>query len=243
MRLKKLKKKYFDIGNVCVCGLRGRGKDILFGNIIARNINEYVSNLDYTHDERYHLFNINDFDLGKNTYKNFINYKLNYYKWKFPYNTDLYISDAGIYFPSQYCAELNRDYRYFPNYMALSRQVSHNNVHFNVQNLNRVWDKIREQSDFYIMCNFCKVLLGVVFMKITLYDRYDSCVKRVRPCRVKVPLFAKREVKMNYKMHIDKFIENNGLVRSHFLIFVNKSKHDTYMFEKLLESGVLYEKN
>lgn len=237
MRIKKLKKKYFDKGNVSVCGLRGTGKDILFGNIIARNKKDYISNLDYTNDKRFHLFNLEKLNLGKNNYKHFLSYCLNYYKWEYPYFTDIYISDAGVYFPSQYCSELNRDYRYFPNYMALSRQVSHNNVHFNVQNLNRVWDKIREQSDIYIMCLSCKVVFGLVLLKIRIYDKYESCVNRVKPCRIKVPLFAKKDIKLQCKMHVDKFIEKNGLVVNRFLIFRNKSKHDTFMFEKLLLDG------
>lgn len=242
MQLKKLKKKYFDVGNVAVVGLRGRGKDVLFGNVIARSKHSYVSNLDYTNDNRYILFDIEKFNLGKNSYKNFLNYRLNYYKWEYPYNTDLYLSDAGVYFPSQYCSELNRDYRYFPNYMALSRQVSHNNVHFNVQNLNRVWDKIREQSDTYIMCLGCKVIFGIVFLRIRVYDKYQSCLDRVKPCRIKVPFFARREEKAMYRLHIDKFIQQYGYIKNHFMIFKNKSKHDTYMFEKLLESGDKNEK-
>lgn len=40
-------KRMFEDGNVCVVGLRGRGKDMLFANIIARRRKEYISNTDY----------------------------------------------------------------------------------------------------------------------------------------------------------------------------------------------------
>lgn len=67
------------------------------------------------------------------------------YEYPYPDGTDIYIADAGIYFPSQFCNELNRDYKYFPTFMALTRHLGEANVHFNVQNLNRVWDKIRSK--------------------------------------------------------------------------------------------------
>lgn len=236
MRIKKLIKNYFESGNVCVTGLRGTGKDILFGNVIARRKKTYVSNLDYTNGLNFHIFEYEKLDIN-NTYKNFLSYGLNYYKFPYELGTDIYISDAGIYFPSQYNNLLNRDCSTFPVYMALSRQVSHNNVHINVQNLNRVWDKIREQSDLYITCLNCKVILGICFLKIRLYDKMQSCIDRVKPCRIKVPLFAPRDVRMNYKMHIDKFEQKYGMVKTKFLIFKNKSKHDTYYFQKILESG------
>lgn len=237
MTLKKLYNNYFKVGNVSVCGLRGRGKDLLFGNIISRSKKPYISNLDYTHDDLFHQFKIGDFSLGFNTYKNFLKYELNFYEWPYEYETDVYLSDAGIYFPSQYNGELNRDYRYFPNYMALSRQVCHNNIHFNAQNLNRVWDKIREQSDFYIRCNWCLYMFGFVFQIITCYDKYESCINNVKPCRVRVPMFAKKEVKAMYKMHIDSFIEKNGIIKRSILFYRNKSKHDTYYFETMLREG------
>ena len=123
MRLKKIQ-KLFKRGNVSVFGLRGRGKDVLFGNVIARDKKSYVSNLDYTDDSRFIPFDPKDFDCGKNTYINFLNGTLKPYSFPFVKGTDLYISDVGIYFPSQFCNELNRDFKYFPTYFALSRHFA-----------------------------------------------------------------------------------------------------------------------
>lgn len=160
-------------------------------------------------------------------------------KYIFPYEegTDIYISDVGVYFPSQYCNQLNRDYQSFPYYMALSRQISKNNVHINVQNLNRAWDKIREQSDIYIRCLWCKIIGKLVIQKITIYDKYEACLNRVKPCRVKIPLFANREMRLRYQMHIDTFEEKNGKVKNAYLIYINKSSHDTYYFKSFFENG------
>ena len=119
-------------------------------------------------------------------------------------------------------------------YFALSRQVSHNNVHINVQNLNRAWDKIREQSDIYIRCRSCVVLFGkIVIQRITIYDIYQSCLDGVEPCKIGVPLLAKREVKQNAELYLDKFRNSYGSIKNRMLIYFNKSSFDAYYFEKL----------
>lgn len=88
--------RLFEAGNVCVCGLRGRGKDMLFANVIARRSAPYVSNTDYGGQRM--RFAPRDFDCGGNTYKNFISGEITPYVYPFPDSTDIYISDAGVYF-------------------------------------------------------------------------------------------------------------------------------------------------
>lgn len=237
MRFKKIC-KIFNKGNVCVTGLRGTGKDVLFGNVIARSKKSYISNLDYTEDTRYLKFDFEKLNLGENTYNDILLNNIKEYVFPYPKGCDIYLSDAGVYFPSQYCNQLNNKYPYMPSYMALSRQVSHNNFHLNVQNLNRSWDKLREQSDIYIRCLSCKVIFGIVFQKIIIYDMYDACLRRVKPCRVKVRLFDNKQVRTQKLLHIDNFDEKNGNVKSAFLIYKNKSKHDTYFFEKLFRKEI-----
>lgn len=222
----------FKSGNVCVTGLRGTGKDLLFGNVIVRRKSDYVSNLNY--GGKFHEADFSKLDCGKNTYKEFISGNLNYYSYPYPIGSDIYISDCGIYFPSQYCSQLNNQYGYMATYQALSRQVSHNNFHVNAQNLNRVWDKIREQSDMYIRCRACIYIFGLVIQFITIYDKYESAVNRVKPCRVHVPLFNP-QAKMQARTHLDTFHNTHGLVRNRVLLYINRSKHDTYYFEKLLK--------
>ena len=224
----------FKKGNVCVTGLRGRGKDLLFGNVIARRNEEYVSNLDYSGS--FNKLDINKLLVSGNNYKSLLDGNIRRYVYPYPSGSDVYISDAGIYFPSQYCNELNKLYGAFATYMALSRQLSHNNVHINVQNLNRVWDKIREQSDIYITCRRCWYLGGLVIQWITIYDKMQSCIDRVQPCRVRVPLFNK-EAKIQAQIYKDKFFNQHGTVENKLLIYFNKSSHDTYYFEKLFKDG------
>lgn len=240
MRFKKII-KLFENGNVCVTGLRGTGKDLLMGNVIARRKQLYISNLDYDKGLRYIPLEFSMLDL-KTRYNDLIQGKQTYFEWGYPPNTDIYLSDAGIYFPSQYCSELNKQYQSMPMFQALSRQVARNNFHVNTQNLNRVWDKIREQSDTYITCNKCWYLKGLVIQVITIYERAETCVARVRPCRIRVPLLAKKEVKEQAKQYLDNFDNQHGKITRHILIYFNKSKHDTYYFEKIFLRGEKNEK-
>ncbi len=236
MTIKKII-KLFKKGNVCVTGLRGTGKDVLFGNVIKRIDKPYISNLNYTSDSKFQRLEMEKLDCGKNTYKEFISGNIKTYKFPYIKGSDIYLSDAGVYFPAQYCSELNKQFPYFPVYMALSRQVSHNNFHINVQNLNRAWDKIREQSDIYIRCRKCIVLFGLIVIQgITIYDKYDSCLNRVEPCRIKRPMLNK-DRQQQADLYLDKFYNQYGSIKKRILIYINKSKHDTYYFEKLLERG------
>ena len=229
--------RLFEDGNVCVCGLRGRGKDLLMANVVIRRNKEYVSNVDYGGDDQHHQFFPLDYDCGKNIYKNFITGKVNKYVYPWCDGTDIYISDAGVYFPAQYCNELNRDYGYFATFMALSRHLGDCNVHFNAQNLNRVWDKIREQSDCYIMANWCKVLFGkIVIQQVTLYELYDSALKRVPPFRLRRPLLN-ADRRFQWETQKSQYDIAHGSIQRKLLIYLHKSNYNTRYFKELLSSG------
>lgn len=234
MRLKRII-ELFETGNVCVCGLKGRGKDMLMANVTQRRKIPYVSNVDY--GGVHYPFVPLAYDCGRNTYREFIAGDV--YRYDFPYadGTDLYISDAGVYFPSQYQGDLCREYGFFASFMALSRHLGECNVHFNVQNLNRCWDKIREQSDVYVMCNSCKVFFGkVVVQRVTLYEIYDSAVRRVPPFRLRKPLLN-RDRRFQWESQKQNYDISYGSIRSGFLIYRNKSNYNTRIFKEMLHHG------
>lgn len=234
MNLKKIIKLFKD-GNVCVTGLRGSGKDVLFGNVIYHLFTKkhlpYVSNLDY--GGYYIPLTLSDLDINNN-YNNFIDNKVNDYKYPYNLGSDIFLSDAGVYLPSQYCSQLNKQYEGVIGFQALSRQIGLCNFHINVQNLNRVWDKVREQSDIYIRCLKCKIIGKIVVQKVIIYDKYESCLNRVKPCRIHVPIFGNKVAKMNARLYIDNFINTHGSIKTKLLIYKNHSKHDTLYFGHLL---------
>lgn len=233
--------KMFDRGNVSVCGLRGSGKDMLMANVVIRRKLPYISNVYYGGGEAkdgglYYPFEPSKLNCGLNTYRDFLSGKVRPYTFPYPDGTDVYISDAGVYFPSQYCSELNRDYGYLATYMALSRHLGANNFHYNSQNLNRVYDKIREQSDLYIMANKCFVLWGFVLQVVTIYDQYDSAVKRVPPFRLARSLFS-ADRKFDYDKERLHYEISYGKIKRRLLFYRNKSTYDTRRFKEVLSSG------
>lgn len=234
MGLRKIIKMFRD-GNVCVTGLRGRGKDMLVANVVMRRKKPYVSNVDY--GGKWYPFKPDMLDCGKNTYKEFISGDVNKYVYPYPDGTDVYVSDVGIYFPSQYCGELNKYYPYMATFQAISRHVGKCNFHCNVQNLNRAWDKIREQSDMYIMCRGCLVIFGIVFQSVRIYDKYQSCVDRVKPFNVNIPLIGSGATRYAVRLQRANYEANHGYIKNMILIYRNKSKYNTRFFKDMLENG------
>lgn len=240
MSFRKIR-KLFKRGNVCVTGLRGTGKDMLFANVVVRDKRPYISNVDYCCKSVYIPLDFKKLDV-KNNYKNLVSSNVVPYEYPYPEDCDIYLSDAGVYFPSQYCNELNKEYSNMPVFQALSRQLGECNFHVNVQNLNRCWDKIREQSDIYIRCESCRVFHGIVFQVVYVYDNYQSCVDRVLPyVHIRAPLMAKPEVRAQFSARDEEqkrlFIQNYGEVKKHILIYRNKSRYDTRLFKSILKGG------
>lgn len=225
----------FEDGNVCVVGLRGRGKDMLMANVVMRRKKPYISNTNY--GGQWLPFKPKDFTCGGNSYKDFLEGTVKHYEWPYGDGVDVYASDLGVYTPAQYCNELNKAYPGIPVYMALSRQIADANFHCNCQNLNRIWDKIREQSDMYIMCNWCKVLFGkIVLQKVTIYELYEAAVKRVPPFRLPMPLFNP-ERQFTWRIQKESYLINYGYIKPRFLLYINRSNYDTRIFKEILRNG------
>lgn len=232
---KKLIIKAFKTGNVIVTGLKGTGKDIVFQNVIRTRRAQYVSNTDY--GGKYLQFDKKYISTGGNKFTDFTNGTLKKYIYPLEDGTDIYLADAGVYFPSQYCNELNKMYSETPLFMALSRHLGDCSVHINVQNLNRLWDKIREMSDTFIRCRRTRVYFKkIAVTKLTMYDNADSCLERREP----FPFFItnKKEVRMRKAEYKAKY----GDIRKMTLITILPKKHyNTRVFKTMLENGVDYE--
>lgn len=229
-------RKLFKKHSVCVTGMRGSGKDMLLANVLARmpSSTRYASNIDYRVQAEFLPLELDKLNCGCNTYADFIKGDLKPYSCPYPEDTIVILSDVGVYLPSQYCSELNRHYPYLPTQFALNRQILNAPIHLNVQNLNRCWDKLREMSDVYLYCRWCKVFGNLVFQYITEYDKASSCIDRVQPCAIKIGLFDSPDVRTSKQLYIDSFRNKYGLVKNHLLIYFNKSNYDTRHFKSLL---------
>lgn len=159
-------------------------------------------------------------------------------RYVYPYedNVDVYISDCGIYLPAQYCNELNKKYPYFPTMLGLSRHLGFR-VHSNSQAIGRMWDKLREQSETYILCRKCTVIGKLVIQTVTLYDKYESAENRIKPCKITVPLSANAEARQSAKQYLDNFENQHGKVQNKLLIYINKSNYNTRIFREMLANG------
>lgn len=179
--------RMFRDGNVIVGGHKGRGKDLLFQYVIARREKDgeiHAANIYYT--DKTTIRPIDYYKLHNNGYSNFVSGKFNIEDKAFIEKEDFYISDIGTALPGQYHAKLDKEYPTLPIVYALSRHLADFSIHCNCQNFNRVWDKLREQADYYIWCERAKVLFGRLALQwVVCYTEYGAAVQHIQPfeCR------------------------------------------------------------
>lgn len=258
--IKKLT-KIFDRGNTSVGGEKGTGKDVLCGNVVARFHRPYISNLDYTKDDRYIPINFKELNVGGNGFRNFLSGKLNYYKFPYPDKTNVILSDSGIYFPCQEDKALTELFPEFATFQALQRQLADACTIINSQDIERPWVKIREQTQKrFFVCQKCTVLFGdqgkylaptwnkifkkhkwkfggIVIGKVIFYEREKSAIDNVPVFPYKAPLFKKKTDKINIDLEKAKYLIQYGKIIPYTYICINKSKHDSRAFKTYLENG------
>lgn len=177
--------RQFERQNVIVCGKKGTGKDVLFSAIINKRKKPAYSNIDYG---KYTIVRpISYLNTLPNTYDNLLQGKIKIIEKNIQEKVDYYLSDGGIYLPSQYDNALCKDdnYKSLPIFYTLSRHLGNMNVHVNVQNINRLWLKLREHADYYITCKGCLNLGFWLYLKTIHYENYDDCLNNKLPVRRK----------------------------------------------------------
>lgn len=230
--------RLFNNHSCSVIGAKGSGKDVLTGNVIARRKKPYCSNCNYGYD--YYPFDYNKV-VPDVSFCDIVSNNVKPYKYPFPDGTDIYLSDCGILFPSQYCNELNKMYPSLSTFMAISRHLGDCRVHTNTQHLSRTYDKIREQSDIYILCEWLikpLIKFGIVVQSVIIYDKYESALNKVRPCRVRSRPLNSCEANATTDVYIDNFYNQHGRVKRGLLIYFNKSKHNSRFFRDLFSGEV-----
>lgn len=215
--------KCFKKGNMIVFGNKGKGKDLVFQKVIKwRKKESYLSNLDYGY--KYENISLKAIDIN-NSYHDFINEKIKLAEKQNYEDKDIYISDCGVYLPSQHDSSLHKQYGSFPIFYALSRHLYHNNVHTNVQNIEREWKALREIGDGFIWCRKTIKVLGYLITFCVYYDKYQSAVSKLLPMK-KPKLMEGRSVYEQYKA-------TNGEIKKFFIINrIKTNKYDTRAFHE-----------
>lgn len=218
----------FENGNVVVTGRKGYGKDILFQQVINWRNKDYHSNLDY--GGAFHKFDIKQLELTPNTYHNFIKgdivkvEKDNRFE-----KADIYISDGGVYLPSQADYLLHKTYPSLPITYALNRHLYNNGIHVNAQRIERIWKALREQADYFVLLRKRPLKLPFFMVLFTTeYDRYESARQELQP--MVNTLFNKYS-----KAEVNLFKAKHGFVKNGLIIVPKwKLHYDSRAFHKIV---------
>ncbi len=217
---------YFKDDSVCVFGKKGKGKDILFQYVIRKQKVRPYSNTQY--GDYNDLISIKDLQIN-NTFANAINEewrKCDNYKIR--EGADIFISDCGVYLPSQYYSTLDKLYPDLPLFMAVSRHLSDSNVHINTQNIGRVWDKVREQCGYFIQAKGTTVIGRLFITRLVVYDRADVAERGVLPFK---PNRKRRKAEIEAQ-RLD-FVADYGFVKAFRLFQILPRDHyDSRFFRK-----------
>lgn len=221
-------KKAFIEGNVMVSGRKGFGKDVLFSTMINSRKEPYFANINY--GGNYTHITFKELLLGDNTYNNFIYGNVKPCEKNTHLEThDIYISDGGIYLPSQADSVLHKAYPSLPITYALSRHLFNNGLHVNTQRLDRVWKALREQADYFVlMRKRCLKLPFLIVLFTTEYTKYDSALQELAP--MKNTLFNKYS-----KAEQNLYKAKHGFIKDGLIIVTKRSLHyDTRAFHKVI---------
>lgn len=175
-------------GNCIIFGPKGSGKDCLNNKGINARKEQCYANIPYN-KEYCTIRDIRKFSVEPNTYKNILNNDIKVIDKENKECCDMYISDGGIILPSQYSADLVKNYPSLPIYYALSRHLTNSNIHINTQYLGRVWDKLREQAEYFIRAvHTTKISIkiknkeyGFLITNFIIYDNYQSALSKLNP--------------------------------------------------------------
>jgi len=160
-------------------GYQGTGKDLLTSHIIRLIGRPHYGNIRY--DGNTVLFDLIDLNAGGNTYQNLINGTVTKFRRKFSEGWHKYISDCGIYLPSQYHKDLEDLYPGMPVEFALHRQLYDSQIHINSQDIDRPWTKLTEQIDAFINTLGVRREGDYLYIRYIYYTKYDSARRGLLP--------------------------------------------------------------
>lgn len=221
--------KKFKKNNCLVWGKKRKGKDLTFQKVINKRKKEhYASNypIEFGYGHKGVQIQMADLSVSPNTYENMIANvvkKIDYQKEM--ENRDTYISDCGIYLPSQYNHILNKLYPSMPIFYSVIGHLYDSNIHVNYNGeITRLWDKLREQADEYFNVLQCIKIFGFIFIKVRYYERYSTASQTLAPMKKG---FLNKQQKALY----EQYKSQNGLIKDMWIcIMIRNIHYDTRYF-------------
>jgi hypothetical protein len=224
--------KLFRHGNVIVWGKKRKGKDLLFQKVInMRKKETYMTNYpdDFNYGHKGKHVKLEELSVNPNIYDDMITEKVKKIQ-QFPERekVDVYISDAGIYLPSQFHGVLNKTYPSMPIYYSVIGHLYDSNIHVNYNgSISRLWDKLREQADDYLKVLRSIKLPFIIFTQVRYYEEYNSAEAGLLPMKNSLLNTQQRALYQQY-------VSENGLIKNMWIVQLKKNIHyDTRYFRRL----------
>lgn len=221
----------FRDNNVGVYGRKRKGKDLLFQKVIIARKEPYCANITYGYN-LVKTIDLADLNLGKNTYKNFIDGTIQKQPRMFFERVDNYVSDSGNALPSQYQKELIIRYPSMPLFLSFQGHLYDSNTHFNYNGeYVRLWDKAREQVD-----SIYRALGNIVVPKIGIFARYRY-YERVQTAEANLGPYVSNKIldSSQNKALMKQYYAQNGLIKDMYIFISFRAiKYDTRAFEKVI---------
>ena len=218
----------FNKNNVIVYGRKGCGKDLVFNYVINKRKRRCRSNIQF--NDKYCIKTPIDYlELDGIDFTRLIDNNVIPVQKKLEEKVDYFLSDGGIYLPSQYTSYLDKQYKSLPITYALSRHLAEMNIHINTQALGRPWNKLREQADTYIRCVKTFKVLGFLITKMYAYDKYESAQSNLLPFKAS-GLSSKQKKALK-----EQFRATNGIIRTCYIVqFKRRIKYDTRALHEVI---------
>lgn len=210
-------KEQFSLCNVIVFGKKRTGKDLLFAHVIYLRDDKHYANIPY--NDNTEVIELKDISVGDNDFLSIIENKIEKISRRFDLGKDIYLSDAGIFFPSQYYQILDKQFKGMPITFAICGHLFQNNIHLNCQELTRVWDKLREQADCYIRVLGNEWHGSYVLVNAITYTDYNAANRGILPPAAK----SERELAEFQSQH-------GEVVYRTFRIYEKELEYNTHYF-------------
>ncbi|MCM1440626.1 MAG: hypothetical protein NC131_15725 [Roseburia sp.] len=210
--------------NILIEGEMGSCKDLLMAHI-AHMQGFHYSNIRY--DGNTEVRELSDLSLGDNTFNDLVNGTIRKIPPAFEEGTLFLVSDAGIYFPSQWDKLLDSLYPSIPLFAALCRQLYEMRIVYNTQNVERLWKKLREQVGGFFHVLGHRNMGEYMIVRTIYYSNYEQCKACILP-----EDNHKRYVceYMNFKIYKSELLYDSRVFKSKCLECDDESE-----YEKLLK--------